>query len=88
MKFQNPQNGYIVETKHPFLWTLLFGCFYFLKHGAWKYALIAFIVSLITGGIAWFFFPFWGKKIIRDAYLSKGWKELPEIKPAKDLKIS
>lgn len=78
MKFKNPQNGYIVETNHPGLWTLIFGCFYLAKHGAWGFALIAFVAALLTAGISWLIFPFFGGKIIRDSYLRKGWIELDE----------
>lgn len=77
MKFRNPQNGYVVEINHSGFWTLVFGCFYFARHGAWGFALIAFVTALFTCGISWLIFPFFGKKIIRDSYLRKGWVEIP-----------
>lgn len=81
MKFQNPSNSYIVETNNPGFWTLFFGCFYFLKHGAWGYALIAFVVAILSYGISWLIFPFFGAKIIKDSYLRRGWVELKETGP-------
>ena len=78
MKFQNPLNNNITETKYPWLWTLLFGCFYFLKHGAVLWSLIAFFLAVITWGLSWFVFPFFGSKIIRGSYLKRGWKEISD----------
>ena len=86
MKFKNPMNGYIVEVKYSFLWTLLFGPLYFAKHGAWKHFVISFLIMWF--GIPWFIYPFYARDIIRDAYLSKGWREIPEFSVAKDLRIS
>ncbi len=40
--------------------------------------LIAFVAALLTAGISWIIFPFFGGKIIRDSYLRKGWIELDE----------
>lgn len=72
-KFKNPQNGYVIETEAPWAWTLLFGGLYFIRHGAWGQAIIAFIVSAMTIGTAWLIYPFFAAKIIRDAYLRRGW---------------
>jgi hypothetical protein len=78
MKFQNPQNGYTIETDPPWLWMFLFGPFYLLKHRAWAHALLSFIVAALTAGISWFFYPFFAANIIRDSYLRKGWIELDQ----------
>ena len=73
LKFKNPQNGYIVTTDSHGAYTLLFGGLYFAKHGAWGQAVIAFIVSIFTAGIAWVIYPFFARKSIQDTYLRKGW---------------
>lgn len=75
MTFRQPANNYTVTVKHPFLWCLLFGVFYFIKHGVWSHAVIAFFAALFTIGISWLIYPFFAKGIIRKAYLSKGWIE-------------
>jgi len=76
MRFQNPANGFEVETNHPGLWTLLFGLFYFLKHEAWAAAVISGLAAFLTFGLAWFICPFFGKTIIRNSYLKRGWRQL------------
>jgi Zn-dependent protease with chaperone function len=78
MKFQNPQNGYIVEINQSGLWTLLFGGFYFIRHGIWTHGLISLVLAFVTYGVSWFIYPFFATKVIRDAYLRKGWNELPD----------
>lgn len=75
-RFQNTNNGYIIEISSPGIYTFLFGCFYFAKHGAWAYAAGSFFCAFLTSGLSWFIFPFFGEKIIRETYLRKGWIEL------------
>jgi len=74
VKFKNPQNGYIIKTDSHGAYALLFGGFYFAKHGAWAQAIISFIVALFTAGISWLIYPFFARKIITDNYLRKGWE--------------
>jgi hypothetical protein len=79
MIFRHPSNGYRVEPKHAFLWCLLFGVFYFLKHSVWGHALISLGAAFITVGISWVVYPFFAKRIIRHAYLSRGWVEEAQV---------
>jgi hypothetical protein len=65
MQFRNPNNGYVETASVPFLWTLLFGCFYFAVKGIWSHAIIAGILAICTGGIAWLIYPFFAKRIVR-----------------------
>lgn len=81
MTFRHPLNNYTVTPGIPFLWCLLFGPLYFIKHGAWGQALIVFVVAVGTMGFAWFVLPFFAKGMIRTAYLSKGWIEVSLAAP-------
>lgn len=76
LSFKNPQNGYEVEIESPWAYTLLFGGFYFLRHGAVFQAIVALILSLCTAGLAWLVYPFFAKNLIRETYLRKGWVEV------------
>ena len=53
MTFRHPANGHTVTVRKSFLWCLLFGCFYFMKHDAWSSAFIALVAAIFTGGLAW-----------------------------------
>ncbi len=78
MRFKNKQNGYIEETSLTFLWVLLFGIFYFLYKKIWNHFFISLGVGIITAGISWFIYPFYGKGIVRQHYLRTGWIEVSE----------
>ena len=78
MKFKNTQNGYIEETSLTFLWVLLFGVFYFLYKKIWNHFFISLGLGIITAGISWFIYPFYGKGIVRQHYLRNGWIEVSE----------
>jgi hypothetical protein len=73
----NPSNGTHKETI-PFLWTLIFGGFYFIAHGIWTHAIIAFVLAIPTFGLSWLFYPFFAKSIILNYYLKMGWVEESE----------
>lgn len=77
MRFKNPSNGHVAHVRHAFLWCLLFGCFYFIKHDAWGSAFIALAVAIFTAGVGWLIYPFFAKSIIRNSYLRKGWVQQP-----------
>jgi peptidoglycan/LPS O-acetylase OafA/YrhL len=81
MTFRHPGNGYTVTVRHSFLWCLIFGLFYFMKHSAWSAAIIAFFAAVFTVGLAWLIYPFFAKGIIRKAYLTKGWVEVDTTAP-------
>jgi len=77
--FENPANGYREKVGHAWLWTLLFGCFYFAYKGIWRHFVIAFFVAILTAGISWLIYPFFASRIIQRNYLQKGWKRtLPQ----------
>jgi len=78
MKFQNKNNGYIEETSLTFLWVLLFGVFYFLYKKIWNHALISFGLAIITAGVSWLIYPFFGKEIVRKNFLRNGWIEVSD----------
>lgn len=76
MTFRHPANSHEVHVRHAFLWCLMFGCFYFIKHGAWGPALIALAAAIFTFGLAWLIYPFFAKGILRKHYLRSGWIEV------------
>jgi hypothetical protein len=76
MKFQNPANNYVESSSSPWLWTLLFGFFYFLFKGIWVHAVLSFCLAGITFGFSWLIYPFFSGKIIENYYLRKGWMRL------------
>lgn len=93
IKFQNPTNGYIEEVNkfNSGVWTLLFGCFYFMFKGIWVHALISFVLAIITGGISWLIYPFFAGGIVVKNYRQRGWIEVtdtPASPPGQDLPIS
>ena len=73
MIFRNPQNNYTVETRHPVLFTFLFGPLYFVVHGVWTHAVISLVLAMLTMGFSWILYPFFAPGIIQTAYLKKGW---------------
>jgi hypothetical protein len=77
-RYQNPDNGFTEEANHPFLWTLLFGVFYFAVKGIWAHAAIAFICAFFTFGISWLIYPFFARGIVEKHYLRQGWVKLEE----------
>ena len=76
MKFKNPSNGYIEESNYIFLWTLLFGTFYFMYKGIWSHVFISFILGVLTLGMSWILYPFITPAIVEKYYLQKGWLEI------------
>lgn len=49
-KFRNPANGYEVEVPDTaWLWTLLFGGFYFAVKGVWRHVAVLFMLALLVG---------------------------------------
>lgn len=78
MILQN-QLGASKTVKTGFSWTtLFFGCFPAMFRGDWKWAIIMFIVALITSGISWFVFPFFYNKLYIQDLLNKGYRPLDE----------
>jgi energy-coupling factor transporter transmembrane protein EcfT len=93
MRFRNPENGYIEEKTVPWLWTLLFGGLYFIASG-----LIAQLIIWLIGAIALFALmgppatvflividvvcAALASKWVSDAYLRKGWIEIPDDETA------
>jgi hypothetical protein len=57
-----------------FIWSLLFGPFYFAYLGIWDSAVVSGILAVISGGISIMIYPFFAERIIVETYLKKGWK--------------
>lgn len=102
MKFINPQNYYIEERLYTSLWTFLFGVLYFIYIGVWRHVFVLlsidsvslflikshgfFSLLLFVAGHAFYIFN--AEKVVRQKYLSDGWKEIDEktIPPENKLK--
>jgi hypothetical protein len=76
MRFKNQITKDIVDVKHPEIWTLLFGSFYFAKYKIWDHTMISALLVLVTGGISMFIYPIFAAKIIKNAYIKRGWIEV------------
>jgi len=73
----HPVNDY-EETdggKLCFLWSFLFGPFYFAFRGNWDWFMISICLGIITVGISPFIIPFFARKINRTHLLRKGFKQ-------------
>lgn len=74
------QFGAIKEVKIGFAWTMLFfGFFVPLLRGDWKWAILSFLVSAITCGIAWLVLPFMYNKIYIKGLIENGWLPVDEM---------
>ena len=78
MQFKNPQNDYIEKSSVPWLWTLLFGGFYYAVKGIWTHFVVGLLLGLFTAGLSWLVYPFFANGIVRRFYLKKGWTEVDE----------
>ena len=83
MKFTNLQNGNTEECTSPWLWTLLFGPFYFLFKGIWTHAVISLVLSICTFGLSALFYPVFADIIVRNHYLRNGWEHSEDNSPTK-----
>ena len=73
MRFSHPQTDFTVKCNFPFLWTLLFGPFYFLLKGNYKHSIISLVVGLCTFGISALIYPFFSRSIMTNYYMEKGY---------------
>lgn len=96
MKFRNPVNGYVESKSIPWLWTILFGGFYFIANGLWAHTVIWLIVatllyafigspaemyfSLITLN---FVYAMAATDLIEGSYLKKGWTDVSDVEKSK-----
>lgn len=71
LRLKNPANGYVEEARLPFLWSLLFGVFYYAAKGLWLAAILAVLFPPL-----WLVFPFCTRGMLRRHYLRQGWEEL------------
>lgn len=78
MAYENPANGYREMPTTPWLWTLLFGSFYFASKGIWFHAILSFVLAFGTLGLSWFVYPFFAHDIVRKHYLKRGWREVAD----------
>jgi len=76
-KLYHPINQHSVDIFEGFSWPCFFlGCFWYLYKGMVIWAIIAFAVAFVTGGLAWLVFPFFGNKqhidyLHKNGYLSE-----------------
>jgi len=86
MLFKNTQNGFMKDSPCPWLWTFLFGFFYFLYKGIWLHAAIMLVVAIlayvtdntIISIVLLIGYTCVANKIVRHHYLSNGWVEVSD----------
>lgn len=71
-RFRNPANGYVETIALPFLWSLLFGVFYYASKGLW----FAAIISILLFPIGWLVLPFLARRMLTTHYLRMGWEQI------------
>lgn len=74
LTFEHPSNGFQESFDYPWLWTLLFGPFYFALKRIWVHTFISGVVAIMTFGASWLVYPFFSRQIIVNHYLRSGWK--------------
>jgi hypothetical protein len=75
LMMENPQTGRIKDASVGFSWTtLFFGIFVPLVRGDGKWALIMFLLGLLTFGLSWLVFPFLYNKLYLKDLLGNGFK--------------
>ena len=75
MTFRNQLTNRTEAAPSPWLWTLLFGCFYFAAKGIWTHAVISGFLAVMTGGLSWLVYPIFANEIVRNHYFRHGWIE-------------
>jgi hypothetical protein len=63
-----------VKLERVFLWSLIFGPFYFAYLGIWDSALVSGLLAVISGGISILIYPFFAERIIVETYKKQGWR--------------
>jgi hypothetical protein len=74
--FENPANGYRVkvDTFTAWLWTSIFGPFFFLFRGNILHFFLWFLVGGISAGAGIFIYPFFAANILRRTYYERGYR--------------
>ena len=73
--FENPKTGQIKEAPVGFSWTVLFfGFFPSLFRGDWKWAIIMFLLAMLTFGLSGFAFMFIYNKFYIKDLIDSGFK--------------
>lgn len=89
MKFRNPVNGHIEEKNVPWLWSLLFGVFYFLVSGIFVHVIIMLVIgvalfaamgesAIILVIFMQLYYASVANPIVENYYLRKGWQKVDE----------
>ena len=72
-RFRHSETNDVVTCNQAFMWTFIFGSFYFLLKGVYKHAIISLALAVFTGAMSWFIYPFFAKGIMTNYYLEKGY---------------
>jgi hypothetical protein len=76
--FRDPASARIETVSSPWLWALLFGCFYFAFKKAWLHATVSAALAVATAGLSWFIYPLFANRVVSRAYIKRGWTPLAE----------
>ena len=63
-----------IELSRVFIWSLIFGPFYFAYLGIWDSAIVSGILAVISGGISILIYPFFAERIIVETLKKQGWR--------------
>lgn len=77
-RFTNPKTGQTVSIEYAGVWTFLFGPLYLTLRGAYAHAIVSALVAIVTVGVSWLIYPFFGQTIVRRTLLERGWKPLAD----------
>ena len=87
--FRNPANDAVCEISDgAWLWSLLFGPFYFVSHGAWGPAVIylgaalVLLPTIIGTIIVWIIGAIVAQDVVAKIYLRRGWIEVDTPAPS------
>ena len=72
-RFRHSETNSVVTCNQAFMWTFIFGSFYFLLKGVYKHAITSLALAVFTGFMSWFIYPFFAKGIMTNYYLKKGY---------------
>jgi hypothetical protein len=81
MRFQHPTSGYVEET-NPGWGAAFVAPIYFAIHHAWGHAIGSAVVGLCTYGVGWVIWGCYAKRIVHQAYVRRGWREVAPETPA------
>jgi len=76
LMYRHKRDGRMMTASTPWLWSLVFGGFYFLYRKAWMHSAIWLVAAVCTLGLAWLVYPFYAGKALTSTYKNRGWERV------------